>query len=158
MDEEIFRENLVEVLKGGQAHVTVEDALEGIDPKNRNVSPAGMQHTIWQLLEHMRIAQEDIFRYALDTKWESPKFPEGYWPANPEQMSEKDWTSSVSRFLADLEEVIKLTRDTKIDLTTKFPHGEGRTYLRQILLIADHNAYHLAQIMQVRKALGDWPE
>src|SRR4029079_6428258 len=140
MDENIFRENLVEVLKGGQAHVTVEDALKGIDPKNRNFRPAEMQHTIWQLLEHMRKAQEDILRYTLDAKWKSPEFPEGYWPANPEQMSDKDWTDSLSRFFADLEDTIKLTRDTKIDLTAKFPHGEGRTYLRQILLIADHNA------------------
>jgi uncharacterized damage-inducible protein DinB len=157
MNEKTLRDSLVTVLKGGQAHSTIREALEGIDPKKRNVRPQGFQHSVWEELEHMRLAQEDILRYALDPSWVSPDFPAGYWPASPGQMTESDWQKSVSGFLADLEETIRLAEDETVDLTAEFPHGEGRTYLRQILLIADHNAYHLGQLVQVRKALDDWP-
>ena len=105
----------------------------------------------------MRLAQEDILRYTLDASWTSPPFPEGYWPKAAETVTEEMWAASVAAFFADLEETIKLTQDSSVDLTAEIPHGEGRhTYLREILLIADHNAYHLGQRVQTRKALGDW--
>lgn len=104
----------------------------------------------------MRLAQEDILRYALDASWTSPPFPEGYWPKAAEELTEEKWAASVAAFFADLEEVIKLAQDPNVDLTAVFPHGEGHTYIRQILLVADHNAYHLGQIVLTRKALGDW--
>jgi hypothetical protein len=157
MNEKNLRQSLVDVVKGGLAHAKIEAALEGIEPHKRNLRPPGFQHSIWQLLEHMRLAQEDILRYTLDPQWLSPEFPEGYWPADPEQMREADWQGSVSGFLADLEETIRLVEDQRFELTGEIPHGEGRTYLRQILLIADHNAYHLGQLVQLRKALEDWP-
>jgi hypothetical protein len=117
-----------------------------------------MPHSVWELLEHMRLAQEDIVEYTLDPGWVSPPFPEGYWPDTSKRVSVKAWDESVSGFLTGLRKVIKLVRNPRIDLTAKIPHGEGRTYLRQALLVADHNAYHLGQIVDVRKALGDWKE
>jgi hypothetical protein len=156
MSEKNLRHSLVELLKGGQAHASLQTALDGIEPQKRNVRPQGFQHSIWEMLEHMRLAQEDILRYTLDAQWVSPEFPIGYWPANPEHMQESDWHNSVSGFLADLQEAIKLVEDQSLELTAEIPHGEGRTYLRQVLLIADHNAYHLGQLVQARKALQDW--
>jgi uncharacterized damage-inducible protein DinB len=156
MNESVLRENLVELLRSGHAHVTAEKALAGIDPRLRNVRPEEGLHSVWEELEHIRISQEDILRYTLDASWKSPEWPSGYWPQKTEAPSDESWTASVSRFFADLEEVIRLAQDETVDLTAKIPHGEGRTYLRQILLVADHNAYHFGQIVQTRKALGDW--
>jgi hypothetical protein len=158
MGDKQLRNDLIELLKGGHAHASVEKIIQGIDPQARSTRPSGIPHTIWELLEHMRLAQEDILRYTLDPDWVSPKFPEGYWPSNPGPVSESDWDNSISKFLTDLGEIIKLVEDNNIDLTTEIAHGEGRTYLREILLVVDHNSYHLGQIAQIRKALGDWPE
>ncbi|MFP5261082.1 MAG: DinB family protein [Blastocatellia bacterium] len=158
MKESVLRENLIGLMRGGHAHATPEKALAGVDPKLRNARPGPGLHSVWEELEHIRIAQEDILRYTLDPSWESPEWPGGYWPAQTESLAEELWSASVSGFFRDLEEAIKLIRDEGRDLTDEIPHGEGRTYLRQILLIADHNAYHFGQIVQTRKALGDWPE
>lgn len=157
MKESVLRENMVQLLRGGHAHVGPEKALAGINPELRNVRPAEGLHSVWEELEHIRIAQEDILRYTLDASWKSPEWPGGYWPAQLEDLTEESWTASVSGYFSDLEEVIKLAQDEGRDLTDEIPHGEGRTYLRQILLVADHNAYHFGQIVQTRKALGDWP-
>jgi uncharacterized damage-inducible protein DinB len=153
-----LRKELKELLTGGQAHAGVKSILESITPQARNTRLPGMSHTIWELLEHMRIAQEDILRYTLDSTWVSPSFPDGYWPDQSKPMTESDWDSTLDKFQADLNEVIQLLEDLTIDLTTEIPHGEGHTYLREILLVADHNSYHLGQIVQIRKAIGDWPE
>src|ERR1041384_8725078 len=107
MNDQNLRSSLVELLKGGQAHSTIQAALEGIDPKNRTVRPQRFSHSVWELLEHMRLAQHDILRYTLDPKWVSPEFPAGYWSSNPEQVQDTDWHKSVSGFFADLEETIK---------------------------------------------------
>ena len=155
MSDKQLRNSLVDLLKGGQAHMAIRDALAGVEPHKRNVRPQGFSHSVWQVLEHMRLAQEDILRYTLDPHWVSPAFPVGYWPAHPEQMQESDWHNTVAGFFADLEETIKLVEDQSIELTADIPHGEGHTYLREILLIADHNAYHLGQLVQLRKALED---
>jgi len=107
----------------------------------------------------MRRAQEDILRYTVDAEWVSPPFPEGYWPDGAEAVTDEMWAASVAAFFADLEEVIQLAQNLNVDLTAEIPHGEGgHTYLREILLVADHNAYHLGQIVQTRKALGDWKQ
>jgi hypothetical protein len=104
----------------------------------------------------MRIAQEDILRYTLNPRWESPSWPGGYWPDPEKSLTAAVWSSSVKRFFDDLKEAKALIRNRSIDLTAEIPHGEGRTYLREVLLIADHNAYHLGQIVSVRKLLNDW--
>ncbi|HEV8267144.1 MAG TPA: DinB family protein [Thermoanaerobaculia bacterium] len=156
MNDAVLRENLVELLTGGHAHVAPEKALESVDSSLRNVRPLGALHSVWEELEHMRLAQEDILRYTLDPNWKSPEFPKGYWPSGDETFSAALWSVSVGDFLSDLGEVVTLVKNPEIDLTSAIPHGEGRTYLREILLVADHNAYHLGQIVQTRKLLGDW--
>lgn len=156
MNDSILRQNLIELLRGGHAHVTPKQALDGLDPALRNARAANGLHSVWEELEHLRIAQEDILRYTLDASWVSPDFPEGYWPKEAGELTEEAWTASVAAFFADLEAVVKLVEDQSLDLTAEIPHGEGRTYLREVLLVADHNAYHLGQIVQTRKALGDW--
>jgi uncharacterized damage-inducible protein DinB len=156
MDEKVVREQLVALLKKEHAHVSVERALTGLDPKLRAVRPGEGVKSVWEEFEHIRIAQEDILRYTLDSSWQSPQFPAGYWPAKTDRVSDEQWTAAVSGFLAGLEEACALVRDASRDLTATIPHGKGRTYLRQILLIADHNAYHLGQIVETRKALHDW--
>jgi len=155
MNDGVLRETLAKLLLEGHAHVSMEKAIAGLDPKLRGKRPAPEIHSVWEELEHLRIAQEDILRYTLDPKWGSPKWPDGYWPAKSEP-SDADWDDSVKRFKADLAEVASLARDAGRDLTAAIPHGEGRTYLRQVLLVADHNAYHVGQIVQARKLLGAW--
>lgn len=157
MQDAVLRENLVELLRGGHAHVSAEKALADVKPELRNVRPAEGLHSVWEELEHMRRAQEDILLYTLDENWQSPEFPDGYWPPKIETVTDEMWSASMKDFFDDLEELIKLAESAEVDLTAKIPHGEGRTYLRQILLAADHNAYHLGQITQTRKTLGDWP-
>ena len=155
MDDTVLRKELVALLQKRQAHVDVEGALRDLPPELRGKRPASQLHSVWEELEHMRRAQEDILRYTLDPAWTSPAFPAGYWPARPAP-SEEEWQASIAGFRHDLEEVAALARDPGRDLTSPIPHGEGRTYLRQVLLVADHNAYHLGQIVATRKLLGSW--
>jgi hypothetical protein len=157
MDDGALRQNLVELLRGGHAHASAEQALKDVRAEFRNARPSESSHSVWEELEHLRIAQEDILRYTLDDAWRSPAWPEGYWPPRVDSVTDEMWSNSVAGFFSDLEELIKLAGDRSVDLTAQIPHGEGRTYLREILLAADHNAYHLGQIVQTRKLLGDWP-
>jgi uncharacterized damage-inducible protein DinB len=156
MDNGILRDNIVQLLKGGQAFVTFEQALKNVKPELRNKRPSKEIHSIWENLEHMRIAQEDILKYTIDPKWVSPDWPKDYWPKETDAIKNKDWTDSINSFLKDLGEVIKLAENERIDLTSVIPHTKEHTYLREILLVADHNAYHLGQIVSVRKLLNDW--
>lgn len=156
MDDARLRADVIELLRGGSAHATWQKAFGDLAPAHRAASPGRGLHTIWQLLEHMRIAQEDILRYALEPDWKSPKWPAGYWPkvAKP---SARQWQASLSGFRRDLDSVIAMVRDPKVDLLAVIPHGEGsHTYLREALLVADHNAHHLGQVIQARRLLGDW--
>ena len=157
MDDTVLREQLVKLLKGGEAHANAEAALAGVSPEFRSVRPAANVHSVWEELEHLRLAQEDILRYTIDASWTSPEWPEGYWPPENQSVTDEMWAASVDGFLSDLKEFVTLVEDSKVDLTAKIPHGEWRTYLRQVLLVADHNAYHLGQIVQARKLLEDWP-
>ena len=157
MDEQTLRKNLVELLRGGSAHITPEAALQNVNPKLRHARPADGVHSIWEELEHIRLAQEDILGYTRDANWQSPDWPAGYWPANVVEVTDKMWDESVRRFTADLAALIDLASDESLDLTASLPHGEGQTYLRELLLAADHNAYHFGQIVQTRRLLGDWP-
>jgi hypothetical protein len=160
MDEaqSVLRQGLVDLLTRDQAHVGPRKALAGVRPENRHRRPRPGEHSVWEQLEHLRLAQEDILRYTLDPGWTSPEWPSGYWPPPNAEPSEEAWTASVAAFLAGIDEAAALVRDPARELTARLPHGEGRTYLRQVLLIADHNAYHLGQLVATRKALDDWPE
>lgn len=156
VDDKALCRNLIELLKGGQAHTTPEEALRGIDPKLRTLRPSKDLPSIYEELEHMRIAQEDILRYTLDPGWQSPPWPEGYWPEDNDTLTGRKWKGAVKGFFDDLAELVDLVNDPARDLTAPIPHGEGRTCLREVLLVADHNAYHMGQIVQTRKLLGDW--
>ena len=153
-----MRQNLLEFLEKGPAHATVKDALSEIKIENRHKRWDESLHTIWEELEHLRIAQEDILRFTLEPDWQSPDWPAAYWPSSNQAPSDDQWTSSLACFYSDLGEVTALVMNEKIDLSARIPHGQWRTYLREILLIIDHNAYHLGKIVQLRKLLGDWPD
>ncbi|HXY39036.1 MAG TPA: DinB family protein [Vicinamibacteria bacterium] len=155
MDDLRLRAELTELLRGGNAHAGWDQALKGLTPAHRSHPPGPGLHSVWQLLEHVRIAQEDILRYTLEAGWTSPEWPEGYWP-KVEKPSAGQWQESVAAFQRDLEAVVALVNDPGIDLTASIPHGEGRTYLREALLVADHNAYHCAQAIDARRLLKDW--
>jgi uncharacterized damage-inducible protein DinB len=157
MDDARLRAGVTELLKGGGAHARWEQALQGLKPANRAAVPAPGLHSVWQLLEHVRLAQEDILRYTLDAGWKSPQWPQGYWP-RVDKPTPRQWQESVAAFRRDLEAVIALVNDPAIDLSAPIPHGEGRTYLREALLVADHNAYHCAQAIDARRLLGDWKQ
>lgn len=155
MDDAVLRSELVNLLTEEQAHVQFEKALAGVKAENRNRRAPGAEHTIWELLEHVRICQEDILRYTLDASWRSPAMEE-HWPNPAGTVDDATWKRSVDAFLRDRDEVVRMAKDGTRDLTVEIPHGGFRTYLRQVLMVADHNAYHVAQIVQARKALGDW--
>jgi hypothetical protein len=156
--DQALREQLVSLLKGGQAHVHFMDAIDGFPEAKRGAFVEGLPHTGWQLLEHVRIAQWDILEFSRDAKHVSPGFPEGYWPKTPVPPDDAAWEKSVQSFQHDLQEMTKLVKNPKNNLHAAIPHGQGQTILREALLLADHNAYHLGQLVDLRRALGAWPE
>lgn len=156
MDEKVLREMLTSMLKGGEAHVPVKTALQDVKAEFRNVRPKKEIHSVWENLEHIRIAQKDIIEYMLKPDWESPVWPDEYWPSPAEEASDEKWENSINEFFRDLEKMVKVVNDPKFDLTAPLPHAAQHNYLRQAFLVADHNAYHTGQIILVRKMLGDW--
>jgi DinB superfamily len=156
-NDKALREHLVYLLKGGGAHVHFIDAVEGFPEAKRGAFIAELPHTGWQLLEHCRIAQRDILEFSRNPKHVSPGFPEGYWPKTPGPPDAAAWDNSLEAFERDLEEMASLVKNPKTDLYAKIPHGDGQTILREALLLADHNAYHLGQLVDLRRALGEWP-
>jgi hypothetical protein len=156
-NDKAVREHVIYLLKGGGAHVHFMDAVEGFPEAKRGTFIAGLPHTGWQLLEHSRIAQWDILEFSRNSKHVSPGFPEGYWPKTPGPADRAAWEKSVEAFRRDLEEMVSLVNNPKTDLCAKIPHGDGQTILREALLLADHNAYHLGQLVDLRRALGEWP-
>lgn len=157
-DSRALREQVVYLLKGGGAHVHFMDAVEGFPAGKYGTFAPGMKHTGWQLLEHARIAQWDILEFTTNPKHVSPNFPGGYWPRSPMPADEEAWRQSVAAFERDLKEMVSLVENPRTDLFAKIPHGEGQTVLREALVLADHNSYHLGQLVDVRRALGAWPE
>jgi hypothetical protein len=153
-----LREHLVKLLEGGSAHATFDSAVRGFPLDRTGVRPKGLPYSAWELLEHMRIAQQDILRFSVSAEHESPKWPEGYWPAGPAPEKRSHWARSVKAIRQDLAEFEALVRDPKQDLWRKFPWGDGQTLLREALLIADHNSYHIGQLVLVRRLLGVWPK
>lgn len=148
-----LRQHLINLLTKAEAHVDLRSTLRDFPPELRGRKPAGAPHTAWELLEHMRIAQWDILEFNLDAKHASPKWPEEYWPKTEAPPSPKAWEQSVQQFLDDLDGVCEMVNDPERDLLAKIPHGDGQTYLREALLVADHNAYHLGQLVMVRRML-----
>jgi DinB superfamily len=140
----------------GEAHVDWKKAVAGLDEGKRGLRPQGIPHSPWELLEHTRIAMWDILEFTRDAKHKSPEWPSGYWPQSPAPADNAAWDKSVKGLLKGINQMEKLVNDPKIPLDQKIPHGTGQTLLRQVLLAADHNAYHLGQFVLVRRALDDW--
>jgi len=154
-DDRALRKHLIYLLRGGDAHVGFDKAVGGLDPELRGKKAAGLPHTVWQLLEHLRLAQWDILEFSRDSKHVSPSWPEGYWPET-ETPPDGAWEPSIEAFQKDLKAMQDLVGDHATDLYAKIPWGDGQTILREALLVADHNAYHLGQIVCVRQTLGAW--
>jgi len=155
--ERALRGHLVDLLDGRGAHVPFADVLGDFPPKLRGTRPAELPFTPWQLLEHMRIAQWDILEFSRNAKHVSPEWPSGYWPESDAPPNAAAWNRSMRAFGADLRAMKRLVRNPSTDLAARIPHGTGQTILREALLIADHNAYHLGQLVILRRLLGAWP-
>jgi len=151
-----LRQQLLELLKGGNAHANFQDAIRDFPAELRGKRPKGAAHSPWEELEHMRIAQWDILDFSRNADYKALKWPDDYWPATPEPPDEKAWDRSVHGFCQDLQTMCALVADEATDLFTRIPHGEGQTILREALLVADHNAYHLGQLVLLRRMLGAW--
>jgi len=156
MNEENLRFNLIELLNGGSAHTSLKDAVSGIRVVNRHKTVVPFVKTIWEELEHMRIAQKDIIEYTLSSEWEAPTWPDDYWPDPIKSLDEEKWENTHDDFFADLQRIQDLVNNKNVELTSEIPWGEGRTYLREVLLVADHNAYHLGRIVMMRKLFKNW--
>ncbi len=156
-EDRLLREHVVYLLKGGGAHLGFDEVLHGLPEELRGRRATGLPHTAWQLLEHLRIAQWDILEFSRSPRYVSPDFPQGYWPKTEAPPSSDAWEKAVSAFHSDLKAMIELVKNPRTDLFARIPHGKGQTILREALLVADHNAYHLGQLVDLRRALGTWP-
>jgi len=153
-----LRAELDRVLSGQGAHADFDAAVAGFPAKLRGVKPAGSPHSAWELLEHLRIAQHDMLEFSRDPKHESPDWPGGYWPKSAEPDSTAAWDHSVKAFQHDLKAMRELVADKKSDLFTPFAHGDGQSLLREALQLADHNAYHVGELIFLRRLLGEWKQ
>jgi DinB superfamily len=153
-----LRKHLAYLLGGGGAHVDFDTAVAKFPEALRGTMPSGSPHTAWRLIEHMRIAQRDILEFSRNPKYVSPEFPDGYWPRSDAPPAANSWAQSVKAFRRDLKEMLALVADPATDLFARIAHGNGQTLLREALLVADHNAYHLGELIMVRRLLGAWPE
>jgi hypothetical protein len=154
--DKALREHLLALLKGGGAHAGFDKAIEGLPVALRGKRPKGAEHSPWEILEHLRLAQWDILEFSRDPKHVSPEWPVGYWPKTQAPPNSTAWNKSVKAFKADLNAMCQLVEDPSTKLYARIPHGDGQTILREALLIADHNAYHLGQLVLVRRLLGAW--
>jgi hypothetical protein len=148
-----LREHLANLLRMKGAHATFHETATDFPAHLRGVKPKGASHSPWQLLEHMRIAQEDILDFSRNPEYKEKKWPDEYWPAEDAPPDEEAWDKSVKQFQHDLKELQALVADTKHDLLAAIPHAKGQTLLREALLVADHNSYHVGQLMFLRKML-----
>jgi hypothetical protein len=157
MDNDKFlRQQLVNLLTLGEAHATFDDAVNGLPAELRGKIPPGAEHSPWQVLEHLRITQSDILEFSRDANHQSPDWPVGYWPERPEPPASTAWDESIRAFHRDRQSLCGLINDPVGDLYARFPHGDGQTLLREALLAADHNAYHLGEMVLLRRLLGAW--
>ena len=154
-----LKKHLIKLLDAEGAHINFDQAVKDFPPKLRGQKPAGAPHTAWQLLEHMRIAQWDILEFSRDAGHVSPKWPEGYWPESEAPPDEKAWQQSIQQFHDDLEQMKDLLKKTgEEELFKRIPHGDGQTLLGEVLILADHNSYHLGELVVLRRTIDAWPE
>lgn len=156
MSNDPLRDHLVRVLDWQDAHASFDAAVEGLPGELRGVRPEGVPHSPWELLEHMRLAQRDILEFCRNPDYAEARWPEDYWPASPAPEREDAWDESVAAFRADREALKAMAANPDLDLFAAVPHGTGQTYLREVLLAADHASYHVGQLVLVRRLLGAW--
>jgi hypothetical protein len=154
--EQSLRQQLVDLLAKGEAHAPFEDVVKNLPPKLRGARPQNFPHSPWMILEHLRLAQWDILEFSRNPRHVSPPWPAGYWPKTEAPPKAAAWNKSVQQFRRDRKAMQNLVTNPKTDLFAKIPWGDGQTILREVLLVADHNAYHLAQLVDVRRLLGAW--
>jgi hypothetical protein len=154
--EQSLRQHLLDLLHGGNAHATFDDAVKDFPSALRGKKPDALPHSPWMLLEHLRIAQHDILEFSRNPDHVSPPWPAGYWPTSEEPPNAEAWNKSVRQFREDLKAMEELVANPKTDLFAKIPWGDSQTILREALLLADHNAYHLGQFVDLRRVLGAW--
>lgn len=148
-----LRAQLITAMSGRESQIEFSSAVRDFPPALRGARPAGAPHSAWQLLEHMRIAQHDILEFSRNAHHKSPKWPEGYWPSAPEPPDAKAWEATIRAFEQDARELDRLIEDARRDLLQPIPHGDGQTLLREALLVATHNSYHLGQFVFLKKML-----
>lgn len=153
-----MRDHLINLLSGKGAHLTFDEAVADFPPAFINVRPPNLPYSLWHLVEHMRIAQWDILEFVRNPNHVSPEWPDGYWPDRAASADKVTWHRSIEQFQADLEDVKSLVRDPDADFFAELPHAPGYTLFREILLVADHNAYHTGELAILRQAMAIWPE
>ena len=153
-NEKALRDQLARVLDWDHAHARFDDAVNDFPIEKRGTRPSGAPHSAWELLEHLRIALWDILEFSRDAKHASPDFPSGYWPSAPTPPDADAWDQSAAAYRRDLKALADLALDPDVDLYARIPHGDGQTILRELVVAIDHNAYHLGQLMLVRRMLG----
>lgn len=156
IDSKPLIKQLIDLLTKGNAHVTFEKAVENVSFKNIGVKPHNLPYTIWMLVEHLRIAQADILDFSINPNYKELNWPDEYWPKNESPKDEDEWKNCLDQILSDREQFINLLNRPDIDLFKSFGHGNGQNLLREALLIADHNSYHIGEIVLIRKLLNDW--
>lgn len=155
--DSILREQLLYLLQGGNAHMSFEQAVADFPTDQMNVYPPRVSYTPWHILEHLRITQWDILEFIRNPAHVSPPFPRGYWPAPNAQASIEMWADTIAAFQSDLKALAALVADPTTDLTAELPHARGYTILREILVVADHNAYHIGELAVLRQIMNTWP-
>ena len=151
-----LRDQVLKSLKGGHTHVELDGAVKDFPEKKINSRVDNVPYSFWQLLEHIRITQWDIVEFVLNPKHKSPDWPEGYWPKDSEKATPADWKKSIAGFKKDRKRLIDLVADPKTSLTVDLPHAPGYTILREALLVVDHTAYHIGELVLMRRAIGSW--
>ena len=154
----VLRQQLLALLRGGNAHMGVEQAVADFPPDSINTRPPSVPYTPWHLLEHIRIAQWDILEFVRNPHHVSPEWPEGYWPQPEEQADETKWQATIAAIQADLRAIQQMAEDPNIDLSAPLSHAKDYTVLRELLLVADHNAYHIGEFAILRQVMGTWPQ
>ncbi len=152
----IVREELRAHLQGGNAHMTFDEAVANFPREQMNTKPPNVAYTPWHLLEHIRMAQWDILEFIRNSQYVSPPWPEGYWPVESVQVDEVAWEKTLVSFRADLQSLLVMVSDPKVNLYTPIPHGNGQNILREILVVADHNAYHISEFATFRQVMETW--
>jgi uncharacterized damage-inducible protein DinB len=154
--DHVIRTHVATLLDWQSAHADFEAAVAGVPPELRGKRPSGLPHSLWELLEHLRLCQWDILDYCVNPDYREGTWPDDYWPPSAEPPSREAWDESVAAFRRDLATLKRMANDPKVDLTGPLPYAPQATYLRELLLVADHNAYHVGQIVIVRRLLGIW--